>query len=141
MLPSERTFEDIQALIRKKEQALAEASAAKDKPGILAAHKALKQLKQQSHKAATKKLKELEQKPKPGQNDRSNKHLGVEDFDQEIHQKYLNHIDINNLRGLKIELIYNWKLGETLIMDRSHIHCSSSRIKDKKLGLTTFTKK
>ena len=85
--------------------------------------------------------KELEQKPKSGQNDRSNKHLGEEDFDKEVHQKYLSHIDINNLKGLKVELIYNWKIGDTLIMDRSHIHSSSSRIKEKKLGLTTFTKK
>ena len=84
---------------------------------------------------------ELEYKPKPGQNDRSCEHLGEEEFDKEIHKKYLTHIDINNLKGLKVEQIYNWKVGETLIMDRSHIHSSSSRIKDKKLGLTTFTKK
>ena len=58
-----------------------------------------------------------------------------------VHQEYLSHLDIKNLKGLKIELIYKWKLGETLIMDRTHIHCASSRIKDKKLGLTTFTKK
>ena len=84
---------------------------------------------------------ELKFKPKPGQNDRSCKHLGNEEFDKEMHQKYLTHIDINNLKGLKIELIYNWKVGETLIMDRSHIHSASTRIKEKKLGLTTFTKK
>ena len=84
---------------------------------------------------------ELKFKPNSEQNDRSCKHLGDEEFDKEIHQKYLTHIDINNLKGLKIELIYKWKVGETLIMDRSHIHSSSSRIKEKKLGLTTFTKK
>ena len=84
---------------------------------------------------------ELNYEPKPGQNDRSNEHLGKEDFDKDIHKNYLTHIDINNLRGLKVEMIYNWKIGETLIMDRSHIHSSSSRIKEKKLGLTTFTKK
>ena len=84
---------------------------------------------------------ELNYKPKPGQNDRSCEHLGNEDFDKEIHKKYLTHIDINNLKGLKVEMIYNWKVGETMIMDRSHIHCSSSRIKTNKLGLTTFTKK
>ena len=84
---------------------------------------------------------ELKFKPNSEQNDRSCKHLGDEAFDKEIHQKYLTHIDINNLKGLKIELIYKWKIGETLIMDRSHIHSSSSRIKEKKLGLTTFTKK
>ena len=85
--------------------------------------------------------KELEQKPKSGQNDRSNKHLGEEDFDKEVHQKYLSHIDINNLKGLKVEMIYNWRVGDTVIMDRSHIHSASTRLKEKKLGLTTFTKK
>ena len=84
---------------------------------------------------------ELNYKPKPDQNDRSSEHLGDEDFDKEIHKKYLTHLDINNLKGLKVELVYQWKVGETLIMDRSHIHCSSSRIKERKLGLTTFTKK
>ena len=84
---------------------------------------------------------ELKFKPKLGQNDRSAKHLGNQDFDKEIHKKYLSHIDINNLKGLKIDFIYEWKVGETLIMDRSHIHCASSYVGDKKLGLTTFTKK
>ena len=84
---------------------------------------------------------ELKFKPKPGQNDRSCEHLGEEEFDKETHKKYLTHIDINNLKGLKVDLIYHWKIGETLIMDRSHIHSSSSRIKEKKLGLTTFTTK
>ena len=63
-----------------------------------------------------------------GKNDRSSEHLGKEEFDKEIHKKYLTHIDINNLKGLKIEMINNWKTGETLIMYRSHIHSSSSRI-------------
>ena len=84
---------------------------------------------------------ELKFKPKPGQNDRSRDHLGSKEFDKKIHEKYLAHIDINNLKGLEIELIYKWKVGESLIMDRSHIHSSSSNIKEKKLGLTTFTKK
>jgi hypothetical protein len=84
---------------------------------------------------------ELTYEPKPGQNDRSSKHLGSKQFDKEIHKKYLSHIDINNLKGLEVEMIYNWKVGETLVIDRSHIHSSSSRIENKKLGLTTFTKK
>ena len=84
---------------------------------------------------------ELKFIPKPGQNERSSAHLGKEEFDKELHQKYLSHIDINNLKGLKVELIYKWKLGESLIVDRTQLHCSSSRIKDKKIGLTTFTKK
>ena len=84
---------------------------------------------------------ELKFIPKEGQNDRSNVHLGDKEFDKELHQKYLSHININNLKGMEIEFVYEWKLGETLIVDRTHIHCSSSRIKHKKLGLTTFTKK
>ena len=84
---------------------------------------------------------ELKFKPGSEQNDRSSEHLRSEEFDKEIYQKYLTHENINNLKGLKVELIYKWKVGETLIMDRSHIHCSSSNINGKKLGLTTFTKK
>ena len=84
---------------------------------------------------------ELKFIPKPGQNQRSCKHLGNGDFDKDIHQKYLTHVDINNLKGLEVEMIYNWKVGESLVVDRTHIHCASSRINIKKLGLTTFTKK
>jgi len=84
---------------------------------------------------------ELKFKPKEGQNDRSCEHLGDKKFDKDLHMKYLSHIDINNLKGMEIEYVYNWKVGESLIVDRSHIHCSSSKIKHKKLGLTTFTKK
>ena len=82
---------------------------------------------------------ELKFKPGLGQNERSNKHLGSKEFDQNIYNKYLTHIDFNNLKGLEIEYIYKWKVGDTLIIDRTHIHSSSSNIKDKKLGLTTFT--
>ena len=84
---------------------------------------------------------ELSYKPQPGQNDRSNEHIGEKDFDKNLHKKHLNHIDINNLKGLEIETIYNWKIGESLIMDRTHLHCASSKLDNKKLGLTTFTKK
>ena len=66
--------------------------------------------------------------------------MGEKEFDKKLHEKYLKHIDINNLKGMEIEHIYNWKVGETLIVDRTHIHCASSNIV-KKLGLTTFTKK
>ena len=86
---------------------------------------------------------ELKFKPKADQNDRSNKHIVVDgkSFDKNIHQKYLSHINIENLRGMEIEMIYEWKVGETFIMDRTYIHCSSSNLEKRKLGLTTFTKK
>tara|TARA_X000001036_G_C20596166_1_gene772968 strand:- start:73 stop:780 length:708 start_codon:yes stop_codon:yes gene_type:complete len=89
--------------------------------------------------------KELEIKDlKYGQNLRSSEHLdmfGENPFDKELHQKYLNHEKIENLNGLEIELIYEWEVGSILIFDRTNLHCSSSVIEGKKLGLTTFTKK
>ena len=84
---------------------------------------------------------DLKFKPKSDQNDRSNEHLGNKEFDKELYKKYLSHLDIDNLKGMEIEYVYSWKVGESLIVDRSHIHCASSRIKHVKLGLTTFTKK
>ena len=84
---------------------------------------------------------DLKFEPKSDQNDRSNEHLGNKEFDKELYKKYLTHLDIDNLKGMEIEYVYSWKVGESLIVDRSHIHCASSRIKHVKLGLTTFTKK
>ena len=62
-------------------------------------------------------------------------------FDQEDHEKFLKHEDIKNLSGLEIDLVYEWELGSMLIFDRTRLHCSSSNIDGKKIGLTTFTKK
>ena len=81
---------------------------------------------------------------KYGQNKRSNVHLkiyGDKPFDKNIHQEYLQHENINNLKGLEVELIYKWEVGSMLIFDRTHLHCSSSVIKGKKIGIATFTKK
>ena len=79
-----------------------------------------------------------------GQNRRSSEHLklyGDKPFDKEIHKKYLKHENIDNLKGLEVELIYEWEVGSMLIFDRSHLHCSSSVIEGKKIGIATFTKK
>ncbi len=89
--------------------------------------------------------KELEKKDlKYGQNKRSNEHLGMygdKPFDKKIHQNFLRHEKIENLVGLEVELIYEWDVGSMLIFDRTNLHCSSSVIEGKKIGLTTFTKK
>ena len=89
--------------------------------------------------------KELETKNlNYGQNIRSSDHIGMfgnKPFDKEIHQKYLKHEKIENLVGLEVELVYKWELGSMLIFDRSNLHCSSSVIEGKKIGLTTFTKR
>ena len=77
-----------------------------------------------------------------GYNKRSSEHLDIYDkkpFDKELHEKYLNHENIDNLKGLEIEIIYKWKLGDLLVFDRSHLHCSSSNLIEKKIGFTTAT--
>lgn len=79
-----------------------------------------------------------------GQNRRSKEHLDLfkkKPFDSEIHKKYLAHENIQNLSGLEVECIFEWEVGSLLVFDRSHLHASSSQIKDKKIGLTTFTKR
>ncbi len=81
---------------------------------------------------------------KYGQNQRSSEHLQLfekKPFNEEDHKKYLKHEKINNLSGLEIDIVYEWELGSMLIFDRTRLHCSSSLIEGKKIGLTTFTKK
>ena len=87
---------------------------------------------------------ELMKKLSYGQNKRSDIHLkmyGEKPFDKKIHQDYLKHENIENLKGLEVELIYKWEVGSMLIFDRSHLHCSSSVIDGKKIGIATFTRK
>ncbi len=77
-----------------------------------------------------------------GYNKRSSEHLsiyGEKPFDKDIHKKFLNHEDINNLQGLTVEMIYKWKLGDLLVFDRTNLHCSSSNLSKKKIGFTTST--
>ena len=79
-----------------------------------------------------------------GQNYRSSEHLKLfekKPFNKESHEKYLKHEKIENLSGLEIDTVYEWELGSMLIFDRTRLHCSSSLIEGKKIGLTTFTKK
>ena len=86
------------------------------------------------------KIKDL----KYGQNIRSSAHIEMYEkktFNKEDHEKYLKHEKLDNLSGLEIDLVYEWELGSILIFDRTRIHCSSSKIDGKKIGLTTFTKK
>ena len=86
------------------------------------------------------KIKDL----KYGQNIRSSAHIEMYEkkpFNKEDHEKYLKHEKLDNLSGLEIDLVYEWELGSILIFDRTRLHCSSSKIEGKKIGLTTFTKK
>ena len=77
-----------------------------------------------------------------GYNKRSSEHLKIfkgKDFDKEKHKKYLKHENIENLKGLEIEMVYKWKIGEILIWDRTQLHCSSSNLKNQKIGFTALT--
>ena len=84
------------------------------------------------------------QKTELWSNKRSNEHIGLfgnKKFSLDDHKNYLTMKKIENLVGLEIELVYEWELGSMLIFDRTNLHCSSSKIEGKKIGLTTFTKK
>ena len=61
-------------------------------------------------------------------------------FDKNIYEKYLRHEDINNLKGLEVEFVYKWNLGDLFIFDRTHLHCSSCNIDGKKIGLAHLLK-
>ena len=77
-----------------------------------------------------------------GYNKRSSEHLklyGGKDFDTSIHEKYLKHENIENLKGLEVDFIFKWKLGDLLVFDRTSLHCASSNLNNKKLGFTTLT--
>lgn len=77
-----------------------------------------------------------------GYNKRSSEHLMLYNqrpFDEKMYNKYLKHEDLNNLKGLEIEMVYKWRLGDLLIFDRTNLHCSSSNLKNKKIGFTTST--
>jgi hypothetical protein len=77
-----------------------------------------------------------------GYNKRSSKHLNIfrgKNFDKKKHKRYLRHENIKNLKGLEIEMVYKWKIGEILIFDRTKLHCSSSKMKNKKIGFTSLT--
>ena len=77
-----------------------------------------------------------------GYNKRSSEHIELYDkkpFNKSMHERYLKHEEIENLKGLEIEMIYKWRLGEILIFDRTSLHCSSSNLSEKKLGFTTST--
>ena len=83
--------------------------------------------------------KELKAK---GYNKRSSDHLRIfkgKDFNKNKHMKYLKHENIKNLKGLEIDIVYKWKIGEILVWDRTQLHCSSSNLKNKKIGFTVLT--
>ena len=79
-----------------------------------------------------------------GYNKRSSEHINLyngKKFNEKMHKKYLNHEEIDNLKGLEIDLVYKWRAGDLLVFDRTNLHCASSNLKNKKLGFTSSTVK
>jgi hypothetical protein len=61
-------------------------------------------------------------------------------FDPQLHQRYLNHIPIENLHGLSIDKIVSWQPGQAVTFDRNQIHAAGSG-HEFKIGISIFTYK
>jgi hypothetical protein len=61
-------------------------------------------------------------------------------FDPDLHKQYLNHLPIENLHGLSIERIVEWKPGQVVTFDRNQLHCAGSGHQFK-VGISIFTYK
>ena len=59
-------------------------------------------------------------------------------FDEQIQQRYLKHIPLEDLHGLSIDAIVNWEIGDAIVFDRTQLHCATSTHL-RKIGLTLFT--
>ena len=66
---------------------------------------------------------------------------GDKDFDKNLYEQYLSHIDYDNLKGLEIEHVYQWKKGDLFVFDRTHLHSASSNINKKKISFSNLYKK
>lgn len=61
-------------------------------------------------------------------------------FDKLIYDKYLSHLDYENLHGLTVHSIIKNTVGTVMIWDRTMIHCSSNSNTDKMFALITLNK-
>lgn len=59
-------------------------------------------------------------------------------FDSQLHRKYLNHIPIENLHGLTLDQAVPWKVGQAITFDRNQLHAAGSG-HDFKIGISIFT--
>ena len=59
-------------------------------------------------------------------------------FDEKIHAQYCEHIPIENLHGLTVDRIVEWKAGDVITFDRQQLHCAGSG-HTKKMGISVFT--
>lgn len=60
------------------------------------------------------------------------------DIDPGIHQKYLQHLSAETLRGLTVSDVVEWSLGSAIMFDRTQLHCASHQ-HSRKIFVTVFT--
>jgi hypothetical protein len=64
-------------------------------------------------------------------NIRTNKHITEgKSFDKKIYEKYFSHQPYEDMDDLEVDTIYEWKLGDMIIWDRSRIHSSDNFLID-----------
>lgn len=47
------------------------------------------------------------------------------EFDRDLYQRYLGHLDYSNLRGLTLDRVLETKIGQLVMWDAGQLHCSS----------------
>lgn len=60
-------------------------------------------------------------------------------IDQHVYQQYLNHIPPEDLDGLSVDTVYQWKKGGALTFPRTQLHCAGAG-HEEKIGITIFTR-
>jgi hypothetical protein len=58
-------------------------------------------------------------------------------FSEELHQKWLKDVPLEDLHGLTLETVLEWKLGAGIIFNREQLHASSSN-HSRKIFMTAF---
>jgi hypothetical protein len=59
-------------------------------------------------------------------------------FDPKVHQELLAHIPIENLHGLTLKQVIEWKIGDCFVADSQQLH-SGGLGQKRKVGITVFT--
>jgi len=60
-----------------------------------------------------------------------------ESFDPEFHAQYLSDVPIQDLEGLTVQQVVEWRPASAIVFDRDQLHCSSSN-HDQKSFITIF---
>ena len=47
-------------------------------------------------------------------------------FDRSVYEKYLQHLNYENLRGLSTIAVHQWKIGKAMYWPRQQLHCSAN---------------